>query len=263
MSVLLKTLYYTAIQLIFIFLFFCVRFPTFINIPLSLNMTVLHSTSTSDPTVPPVSNCVENFKQTCQELERIKASFTAQSQHIVNYVLPAKISSLSEMLKEFKASTISSVEWFPCGAAPNQSLLPMFNRVKSEILEFASLLDPLRTWLAFLQPKMSDNVSRSVQLKGELIETLSNTRSQCTSLSEHCMKYHITRAKLITKSMKFPLVTDYRTAVQRFDERQHTLLVEAVTSVRDSCAHLYDLFQKNLKTITKTTQDDQNIMILY
>jgi proteasome activator subunit 3 (PA28 gamma) len=62
-------------------------------------------------------------------------------------------------------------------------------------------------------------------------------------------KYFVTRAKLVSKVLKYPNIQDYRQSVVEVDEKEFINLRMCCMDLRNNYAILHDMIMKNLEKI--------------
>lgn len=117
------------------------------------------------------------------------------------------------------------------------SLLPLVSllssqlmvAIKGEIHSLLSYVDPLRMWVSLNIPRIQDQRGVSVQVKEDLVEMLHSSKLSGLGLCEAMLKYHVSRGKLVSKAIKFPLSGDHAVCIAELDRKQYYLLLNMVS----------------------------------
>jgi len=74
-------------------------------------------------------------------------------------------------------------------------------------------------------------------------------------------KYFVTRAKLVSKCLKYPGVQDYQESIMELDEKEYIDLKLAYKELRNNYAILYDMITKNLEKIEQPRSTDHRVSL--
>lgn len=88
-------------------------------------------------------------------------------------------------------------------------------------------------------------------MQEEIVGELSRAEDSCFQLLDSIHKYYMSRAKLVSKVLKYPGLADYERGVLELDVKQYTMLRFTCMDIRNTYAVLNDLIAKNLEKINK------------
>jgi len=80
-------------------------------------------------------------------------------------------------------------------------------------------------------PKIEDGNNFGVSIQEDTLAELRTVESEALAYYDQAARYHVTRAKLISKVAKFPHIEDYRASVEETDEKELLSLRLVVTEV--------------------------------
>jgi len=124
-------------------------------------------------------------------------------------------------------------------------------KIKKEVLEFVEILNALKFWIYLNIPRIEDGNNFGVSVQEDAIKEVGHCEDFAFEFLGGITKYYISRAKLITKGLKYPGVADYLEAIHELDEKTYIDLRCALRELRNYYATLYDMIQKNLEKIEK------------
>lgn len=93
-------------------------------------------------------------------------------------------------------------------ASLHSQILAMEGRVRKEALELIEMISTVKLWIQLNIPRIEDGNNFGVAIQEEAIQELCRVEDVAFSLCDG-IKYHTTRAKLISKVIKYPNVEDY------------------------------------------------------
>jgi hypothetical protein len=127
----------------------------------------------------------------------------------------------------------------------------MITIVKREILETIEICSVLKTWVQLNIPRIEDGNNFGVSVQEEVVGELSRSEDACFTLLDSLHKYYTSRAKLVSKVLKYPGLADYERGVVELDVKQYTMLRFTSMDLRNTLAVLHDLVVKNLDKVNK------------
>jgi len=131
----------------------------------------------------------------------------------------------------------------------NKIILEMLALLKKEVLELIETINTVKIWIQLNIPKIEDGNNFGVSIQEETVSELGRAEDSGFSVLESMTKYFITRAKLVSKILKYPKVEDYRQSVIELDEKEFVNLKLCCLDLRNNYAILYDMITKNLEKI--------------
>jgi hypothetical protein len=146
------------------------------------------------------------------------------------------------------ASTVS----VPC----NRVIMVALDMLRTELLELIEQLNTVKMWIQLNIPRIEDGNNFGVNVQEETVAELGRAEEAAFSAFENMTKYHITRAKLVCKCVKYPLLPDYQTAVAELDQKEYINVRLTLLDVRNNWSILYDMILKNLEKIKNPRSGD-------
>lgn len=151
----------------------------------------------------------------------------------------------------------ANMEWakvytLPNGPAPcNKSLSDLIHLVKPHLRELIEDTNLLKLWISYLIPKIEDGNNFGVSIQGRTLKEIQQAESKAEEFLEHISEYFVTRAKIVSKVVKYPHLDDYRRAVRELDEKEYLSLWLTMCEVRNRYCVLHDIVTKNIDKIKR------------
>jgi proteasome activator subunit 3 (PA28 gamma) len=98
-------------------------------------------------------------------------------------------------------------------------------------------------------PRIEDGNNFGVSIQEETVSELGRSEDAGFAVLETMTKYFVTRAKLVSRVVKYPDIEDYRQSVIELDEKEYINLRLCCLDLRNNYAILYDMISKNLEKI--------------
>jgi len=133
----------------------------------------------------------------------------------------------------------------PC----NRVILELLSFLKKEILDLIEILNTVKIWIQLNIPRIEDGNNFGVSIQEETVSELGRAEDSGLGVLESMTKYFVTRAKLVSKVLKYPDVSDYRQSIIELDEKEFINLRLCCMDLRNNYAILYDMITKNLEKI--------------
>ncbi|KAM8999858.1 proteasome activator complex subunit 3-like [Sarcophilus harrisii] len=142
----------------------------------------------------------------------------------------------------------------------NQHLVELIERVKPEIELLREKCNTVRMWVQLLIPKVEDGNNFGVSIQEDTVDQLWTVESTAASYLRRFSTYYNTRAKLVSKIVKYPQVEDYRRTVAEVDENEYLSVRQILLHVRNQYATLHDVILKNIEKIkTPRSANTENL----
>eukprot|EP00300_Choanocystis_sp_HF-7_P013287 c18234_g1_i2.p1 GENE.c18234_g1_i2~~c18234_g1_i2.p1 ORF type:complete len:247 (+),score=61.06 c18234_g1_i2:132-872(+) len=228
------------------------------------------------------------------QLDAVRATAAKEALNIINVVFPQKILQLSRMFEEnslFKLTDsdvpaaplpdgaaamathnasgskkrkrdddndVSAGESFPPAQAipANAHLTSMLGIVKKELVLQISYCNSVKVWVQLQVPRIEDGNDFGVSIQQETVGELARAEESCLGALESVTKFYLTRARLITKLVKYPLIEDYAMSIKELDEKELINARLIALDLRNSYHTLYDHVTKNMEKIEKPRSSD-------
>jgi len=133
----------------------------------------------------------------------------------------------------------------------NKNLTEIIKILKPNVKQLVEDTNALKMWVSLLIPKIEDGNNFGVSVQEDTLAEIQQVEVEATNYLEQVSRYHASRAKLITKVMKYPRVGDYQKAIEELDERQYMSLSLTLHEIRNRYSTLHDIVIKNLDKIKK------------
>jgi proteasome activator subunit 3 (PA28 gamma) len=144
----------------------------------------------------------------------------------------------------------------------NKVILDLLALLKKEVVELIETINCVKIWIQLNIPKIEDGNNFGVSIQEETVSELGRAEDSGFAVLENMTKYYITRAKLISKVLKYPGVADYRQSVVELDEKEYINLKLCCLDLRNNYAILYDMITKNLEKI-RTPRSSNHLSSLF
>ncbi|KAM5236533.1 proteasome activator complex subunit 3-like [Ctenodactylus gundi] len=131
----------------------------------------------------------------------------------------------------------------------NQHLVELIERVKPEIELLRDKCNTVRVWVQLLIPRVEDGNNFGVSVQEDTVDQLWAVESTATSYLRRFSTYYNTRAKLVSKIVKYPQVEDYHRTVAEVDENEYLSVRQILLHLRNQYATLHDVILKNIEKI--------------
>uniref|UniRef100_A0A8D0ATZ8 Proteasome activator subunit 3 n=1 Tax=Sander lucioperca TaxID=283035 RepID=A0A8D0ATZ8_SANLU len=109
----------------------------------------------------------------------------------------------------------------------------------------------VKMWVQLLIPRIEDGNNFGVSIQEETVAELRTVESEAASYLDQISRYYMTRAKLVSKIVKYPHVEDYRRTISEIDEKEYISLKIIVSELRNQYVILHDMILKNIEKIKK------------
>jgi len=223
-----------------------------------------------------------------QKVRLLQEELKAKALNLVNTVMPTKVIQLSDL---YKNSTLinkplkqieQSIELPEEGAQnkkrkleggeaeqvnstkvpSNTIIVSLLNTLKLEVLELIETINTVKIWIQLNIPKIEDGNNFGVSIQEETVSELGRAEDNGYVTLDNMTKYYITRAKLVSKVLKYPNVEDYRHSVADLDEKEFVNMKLCCLDLRNNYAILHDMITKNLEKI-RTPRSSQHHTVMF
>ena len=222
-----------------------------------------------------------------RKVDSFRARIAQEAEDLVSTFFPQKLSELDSRVQELRLQDLSRIRSVPApesliapdtaGDGPNrdppplqtqpsvkvlalpsgegqllrsnQHLVELIERVKPEIELLREKCNTVRMWVQLLIPKVEDGNNFGVSIQEDTVDQLWTVESTAASYLRRFSTYYNTRAKLVSKIVKYPQVEDYRRTVAEVDENEYLSVRQILLHVRNQYATLHDVILKNIEKI--------------
>jgi len=144
----------------------------------------------------------------------------------------------------------------------NKLILGLLGLLKKELLELIEMINTVKLWIQLNIPRIEDGNNFGVSIQEETVNELTRAEDSGFAVLESMTKYYVTRAKLVSKVLKYPSVQDYRQSVIELDEKEFINLRMCCMDLRNNYAILHDMILKNLEKI-KTPRSSNHMSHIF
>jgi len=144
----------------------------------------------------------------------------------------------------------------------NPIILGILGFLKKEIVELIETINTVKIWIQLNIPKIEDGNNFGVSIQEETVSELARAEDSGFAVIENMTKYFISRAKLVSKVLKYPSVEDYKQSIVELDEKEFINLKLCCLDLRNNYAILYDMITKNLEKI-RTPRSSNHLAHLF
>lgn len=125
---------------------------------------------------------------------------------------------------------------------------------------YASFLINILQFCKLNIPTIEDGNNFGVSVQEDTVGELGRAESDAFSVLEATTRYYVSRGKLVSKMLKYPMIHDYRVSVIEFDEKEYLRLRLCILDLRNNCAGIYDLINKNHEKIEKPRSSHNQLL---
>jgi len=144
----------------------------------------------------------------------------------------------------------------------NPILVELLSILKKEVLELIEVINTVKIWIQLNIPRIEDGNNFGVSIQEETVSELGRAEDSGFAVLESMTKYFISRAKLVTRVLKYPNIKDYRQSILELDEKEFINLRLCCLDLRNNYAILHDMIVKNLEKLkTPRTSHHSTLMM--
>ncbi|EPY87552.1 hypothetical protein CB1_000238024 [Camelus ferus] len=113
------------------------------------------------------------------------------------------------------------------------------------------MCNTVKMWVPLLTPGIEDGNNFGVSVQEETFAELRTVESEAASYPDQVSRYYITRAKLVSKTAKYPHVEDCRRTVTEIDKKESVSLRLIISELRNQYVTLQDMILENIEKIKR------------
>eukprot|EP01083_Nonionella_stella_P066668 175787_1 len=168
---------------------------------------------------------------------------------------PVSSSSVAECADDIRRwarkaeRTPSGVERMKVHVPMNLGVVSVLDPIKKEAYDMIEMVSVMKLWIQLNIPRIEDGNNFGVGVQEEIVGELCGTEDLAFIIVEHMTKYFISRAKLVSKVVKWPCIADFRQAVIELDEREYAQLSLDIRDLRNQYLTLFDIIHKNMEKL--------------
>lgn len=152
----------------------------------------------------------------------------------------------------------SSLPPIPC----NKKLIKLIDKVKPEIKDVIEACESIKMWISLLIPRIEDGNNFGVSIQEEVLNEVHRIQTESINYLDAISRYFITRAKIVSKVVKYPFVDDYTRAVKEVDEKEYLNIQFSMNEIRSHYMLILDVVSKNYEKIKKP-RSSNNLESMY
>ncbi|XP_003392061.2 PREDICTED: proteasome activator complex subunit 3-like [Amphimedon queenslandica] len=137
----------------------------------------------------------------------------------------------------------------------NPKLETIVDYLKPQIITVIKHCSNIKLWIQLMIPKIEDGNNFGVSIQEDILSEVTKAESDASSYLDQTTRYFSCRAQMLKKLIKYPHLTDFRRAINEYDEKVFFSFQLILTELRNIYVVLYDVIIKNylkLKTPRST-----------
>lgn len=146
----------------------------------------------------------------------------------------------------------------PC----NLKLIRLIDLIKPEIKDVIEACEMIKMWISLLIPRIEDGNNFGVSIQEEVLNEVHRIQTESINYLDAISRYFITRAKIVSKVVKYPFVDDYTRAVKEVDEKEYLNIQFSMNEIRSHYMLILDVISKNYEKIKKP-RSSNNLESMY
>jgi len=133
----------------------------------------------------------------------------------------------------------------------NLKLIRLIDMVKPEIKDVIEACEMIKLWISLLIPRIEDGNNFGVSIQEEVLIEVHRIQTESITYLDAISRYFITRAKIVSKVVKYPFVDDYTRSVKEVDEKEYLNIQFSMNEIRSHYMLILDVISKNYEKIKK------------
>eukprot|EP01083_Nonionella_stella_P066098 173825_1 len=186
-------------------------------------------------------------------IKDLRSSITVKAETILHKEMLPKIIFLGELFDNvdlYKDSEFVLSEDL-VGAPVNKMISDLCETMKEHVLGLIEHADILKLWVTLNIPKIEDGNNFGVGVQEEVLGMLVAGKTSGMAFLNNLKQYHLARAQMVKKILKYPNIDDYGRAINELDQKQYLHLRHCARDLRNNYAILFDSLNKNMEKILK------------
>ncbi|KZT62237.1 proteasome activator pa28, REG alpha/beta subunit [Calocera cornea HHB12733] len=131
----------------------------------------------------------------------------------------------------------------------NKQVTGEMEALRTEFEQLVSLVDKVKLWVNLKMPKVEDGDNFGVEVQEQVLAELHRAQDSGLNLLDGLKTYHLNRAKICSKLIKYPNLPDYAEALRRHDEKAFFAIRQNLVDLRSIYCVLMDILHKNITKI--------------
>ncbi|EDO06486.1 Proteasome activator pa28 beta subunit family protein [Babesia bovis T2Bo] len=186
--------------------------------------------------------------------------FHSQDLDSVSYRVSGIQENESKRIKRDVSETVNDVHVF---TPSHKQILDELQNIKAEASELIEIIGNIKVWIQLNVPRIEDGNNFGVGIQEEVILELTRVEDTAFNLFESIVKYYMARAKLCTKVLKYPYVSDYSEAIRELDEKEWIHIKITHVDMRNNYSMIYDLLCKNWEKVVKPKSENNHYRMTF
>jgi len=136
----------------------------------------------------------------------------------------------------------------------------MVDLLKVELTELIEYCGTVKLWIQLNIPKIEDGNNFGVSVQEEIVNELSRAEDSAFGILEGMTKYFVTRARLVSKSLKYPQIDDFSRSIVELDEKEFLNMQLCLNDLRKNYFIIFDILTKNMEKLKKPRSQNHSSM---
>ena len=142
----------------------------------------------------------------------------------------------------------------------NNLVIGEIELIKPRVDQLLQDIQLLKMWIQFLTPRSEDVNDFIKSVFDGILSEIQAVEGSAKEFSDQIFCHFLSRGKIIAKVMKYPLLEDYRRAVEEMDENFRRIIKQTLCDIRNDYSTLYDMILKNFARIKYLRNFDPRAM---
>jgi len=164
---------------------------------------------------------------------------------------------LKQTRNEFERMRLKSV------VKTNPQIIEIVKHLQTAIMQQINIVGEMKFNVSLKIPRMEDGNNFGVQVQEEILNELQSVEDRCFTIVEDVAKFFVERGKLVSKVLKWPQISDWRTSVAELDQAQIMDMRFCLVDLKNDYVIIKDLLTKNMDKIQKPRSDAMACFSMY
>ncbi|VEL31026.1 unnamed protein product [Protopolystoma xenopodis] len=221
-----------------------------------------------------------------QQVDAMKEHFTREAEYRLRDSFPKRIRELDDLTRvqefglkggmelvqtqvdklcdEFKESLPVEGEANKKQLGINSAIDHVYRLLRPIIVQLIEDTQTVCMWIQLNIPKIEDGNNFGVSVQEEVLMEAHKIEAEASAMLDFFIDYTMLRAKLVSKTLKWSQICDYKRSIRELDEITFLRLRATLCDSRNYYTRLYDLLTKNVEKIRCPRNDSESqISIMY
>jgi Proteasome activator PA28, C-terminal len=143
----------------------------------------------------------------------------------------------------------------------NPLLVKLLAIMRNQLIDVIDITNSIRVWVQLSIPQIETGANFGVQVQEDVVNEVSKVEEAAYGLCDALSRYHASRAKLVSKALKYPSVHDYRATVRELDSKQHLGARLSLLDLHNNLLILSDVIHKNMDKILSPRGESSHVLL--